>query len=158
MNQLETWASNGVINLDMSERALEEASTGNNVRRRVKAIDHIFSISYADTPKEQEQMKRIEKILFPDGTTNRNQENDVEIVFNAGKYCYILVTKDGGSKTQPGGILGNARRLKKELDIDVMSDVDAVELVKHRIAQRDALCKRISAEMKRSSPEWVGLD
>lgn len=158
MNQLEAWASNGVIVLDMSERALEEASTGNDTKRRAKAVNHIFSMTYANTPDDQARIKRIEGILFPRGATNRNQQTDVEIVFNAGKYCYILVTNDGGSKTQPGGILGNAARLKKELDIEVMSDVDAVELVKRRIAQRDTLCRRISQEMNEPLPEWVDLD
>ncbi len=158
MNQLEAWANSDVIDLDMSERALEEASAGNDTKRRAKAIDHIFSVTYADTPGERARIKRIEEILFPGGATNRNQKSDVEIVFNAAKYCYILITNDGGSKTQPGGILGNAVRLKKELDIEVMSDVDVVALVKRRIAQRDALCRRISQETNEPLPEWVGLD
>jgi len=157
MNQLEEWAKNGVIELDISERALEEASAGNDKKRRAKAINHIYSKTYADTPNEQARMKRIEEILFPGGTTNNNQKNDVEIVFNAGKYCYILVTNDGGSKTQPGGILGNVMKLKQELDIEVMSDANAVDLVKHRIAQRDGLCRRISQETNEQLPEWVGL-
>ena len=37
--------------------------------------------------------------------------NDIEIVFNAAKYEGILVTADGGSRRQLGGILGNRAAL-----------------------------------------------
>lgn len=158
MNQLEAWAAHGVIVLDMSEPALEEASAGNDAKRRAKAVNHIFSMTYAGTPDDQAKIRRIEGILFPSGAANKNQQNDVEIVFNAGKYCYVLVTNEGGSKTQPGGILGNAENLKQELDIDVTNDVNAVELVKRSIAKRDALCRQISQEKGEPLPEWVERD
>jgi len=158
MNQLEIWARNGVIELEISERALQEAMIGNNTERTAKAIDHIFSMTYADTNNEQNRLRNIQQILFPGGVKDRNQKNDVEIVFNAGKYCYTLITNDGGSKSQPGGILGNAYNLKKQLDIDVVSDSEAVNLVQRRIRDRDALCRRISKEYSQPLPEWIGAD
>ena len=45
--------------------------------------------------------------MFPNGAKDDNELNDVRIVCEAKKYEAILVTGDGGSKAQPGGILGN---------------------------------------------------
>ncbi len=158
MNQLESWAQYGVIELQMSQCALQEARQGSNSKRSKKAIGHIFSITYASTPEEQDKLKAIESIIFPDGAKNNNQKNDVEIVFNSAKYGYMLVTNDGGSKSQPGGILGNANRLKNELGIDVISDTEAVQLVKRKIRDRDVLCRIISAKNNQAIPDWVGND
>jgi hypothetical protein len=65
-----------------------------------------------------------------------NEANDVEIAFNANKYGAILVTADGGSRRQPGGILGNRVALAR-LGVQVMSDGEAVALVREKIQERD---------------------
>ena len=163
MNQLETWACNGVIELDMSERAFNESISGHNKGRVAKAMKYIGSFDFAETHEEREQLRRIAEILFPGGVTKQSEENDVFIVFNAGKYGRILVTNDGGSKTQPGGILGNAERLKQELKklklkVEVMRDVDAVGMVTRRIKDRNAHCRQSSQERNKPLPGWVGLD
>jgi len=158
MNQLETWAGNDVIVLDMAERTLHEASAGSNPQRTSKAMQSAYSMTFADTPKEQELLTQIERILFPNGADTRNKQNDVEIVFNAKKYCRILITDDGGSKKQPMGILGNAAKLKKEIGVEVMTDVDAVALVQRRIESRDARCRRRAELDGTPLPEWIGKD
>ncbi len=89
MNKLETWAENGIISLDMAEITLNEATSGNNAKRTSKAMNFVYSMTYANTPHEKEMIKNIENILFPDGADTQNKKNDVEIVFNAAKYANI---------------------------------------------------------------------
>jgi len=158
MNQLEQWHENGVINIQMAEPSLGEAFQGNNKARRAKAAGYIYSITYADTPEERAALSSIEQILFPNGATEQNQKNDVEIVFNARKYGRILVTNDGGSKTQPGGILGNADRLRDTMDVSVISDAQAVEIVRRAIEKRDQMARYVSEKRNVPLPEWVGKD
>jgi len=105
MNLLENWASNDVITIDMSIVAYNEARKGNNRKRTEKAMEHIYTHTHATTPEERAKLVAIQGIVFPDGIRDDNQSNDVEIVFNADKYGSILITNDGGSKSQPGGIL-----------------------------------------------------
>ena len=70
-------------------------------------------------------MDQIGAVIFPHGIRSQRQKNDVEIVFNAHKYERILITWDGASKRQPGGILGNREKLRS-LDIQVMRDYGGV--------------------------------
>lgn len=53
VNQLERWAEDGVIVLEMARPAYEEAKAGNDSRRRRKALNHIFTLTYADTSRER---------------------------------------------------------------------------------------------------------
>lgn len=158
MNLLEQWHNDGVIKLEMSEPSLGEAFQGNSVARRNKAASYIYSITYADTPEEQETLRRIEQILFPEGANGQNQKNDVEVVFNARKYHRILVTNDGGSKTQPGGILGNVDQLRKELGVSVVTDAQAVEIARKAIEKRDQKARYVSEKRAVPLPDWVGKD
>lgn len=158
MNQLEKWQKDGVITLEMSQPSMVEASAGGSAERKQKAAGYIYSFTYAGTPNEKQLLDRIAKILFPQGVENQNQRNDVEIVFNAEKYVHILITNDGGSKSQPGGILGNAEQLRKEIGVRVVSDAQAVEMVKKAIEKRDDRARFISANRKLELPDWVGKD
>jgi hypothetical protein len=158
MNMLENWASKGVISIDMSQVASKEAQKGSNKKRTDKAREHILTHTHASTPEEQRKLKRIQEIVFPNGITNENQSNDCEIIFNADKYGCILITNDGASKKQPGGILGNAERLKNELNIRVMSDVEAVEEVIRCVQIRDSQCREIARAFNLKLPFWVGKD
>ena len=112
----------------------------------------------AETPDEKKLLERIAKILFSQGVKDANQQNDVEIVFNAAKYIRVLVTKDGGSKSQPSGILGNAVQLEKEVGVKVVTDIQAVEMVKTAIKERDDRARYISKNRAMELPEWVGKD
>lgn len=70
--------------------------------------------------------RKIEAALFPQGSKTENESNDVKIVYEAAHYAAILVTRDGGSRAQPGGILGNRDKLKDI--VQILSDSEAVAL------------------------------
>ncbi|MCK4261634.1 hypothetical protein KAW55_01275 [bacterium] len=157
MNQLEKWHDDGVIVIEMSEVAQKEAIDSRDQKRLSKTTGYIYSKTLSHNIEEQELMKKIERILFPSGARNRNEKNDVEIIFNAKKYRFILVTSDGGSKSQPGGILGHKAELKK-LGIEITSDKDAVQHVKSKIMKRDQHAISRHQKYGLPLPEWVGKD
>jgi hypothetical protein len=102
-------------------------------------------------------LRKIKEVLFPNGIKSINEKNDVEIVFNAWKYDRILVTDDGGSKKQPGGILGSRDKLAA-LGIKILRDYEAVELVKEKIIRRDQSALKVASYKKEPIPQWVGKD
>lgn len=158
MNRLEQWEASDVITLDMAEVALNEAMAGGNAQRAAKALNSIYSETSVSTSQEQQTLVAIERILFPEGADDQNKRNDVEIVFNAAKYCRILVTADGDSRTQPRGILGNAEALKKAVGVEIMTDAEAVKCVERKIHARDARCRRRFELEGTPIPDWVGQD
>jgi hypothetical protein len=158
MNILERWYENEVIHLEMSEPALGEVLRESNAARKGKAANYVYSLTLAETDEEKKALRRIEEILFPNGAQDQNQKNDVAIVFNAKKYSRTLVTNDGGSKSQRGGILGNAEQLRKELGVRVITDATAVEIVHEEIRRRDELARRVSEKYGVPLPDWVGKD
>jgi hypothetical protein len=87
----------------------------------------------------------------------QSERNDVEVVFNAKKYGAALITADGGSRRQPGGILGNRTALSR-LGVSVVTDAEAVELVRRKIAERDARLRAQAARNGTVLPPWVGAD
>src|SRR6185295_5595829 len=156
VNQLETWFDNGVIELTLSEPSMRESEQGNDSVRRHKAYRYMAWATYGDTPHEQQQMKEIEGILFPGGTQSTNQKGDVEVVFNAFKYPAILVTNDGGSKSQPGGILGKRQSLMEwSRSIRIMTDREAVSHVTYSIRRRDERARTYHEVFGHSLPDWV---
>lgn len=157
MNQLEQWCENGVILLEMSQAAHAEAKAGGDIRRTRKALRHIFSMTMNLTKVERDKWEQIEDTLSPGGAQTAAQKNDVEIVFNAWKYKRVLVTADGGSKTQPGGILGNRARLE-ELGVRVMADNEAVARVGEAIRVRDENAQWVSKRTGDPLPPWVRAD
>ena len=157
MNKLEKWGDDEVIRIDMSEIALNEASAGKNSVRTKKAQSHIYSLTKSTTPQEQDMMSRIERIIFSAGADNANQKNDVEVIFNAWKYGRTLVSNDGGSKKQPGGILGNATKLWK-IGIKVLRDSEAVKEVEAAIEKRDRMAQLVFESTGEPLPAWVGND
>lgn len=157
MNILEHWHENDVIYLDIAEAAQIEASQGNSSLRSEKAFSYIASETLATTTSEQKLLRQIQGILFPNGFLSESERYDVEIVFNAYKYYRILITNDGGSKRQPGGILGNRDRLK-QLGIQVTRDHESVELVKNKILKRDKIAKLVSSKTGERLPAWVDND
>ena len=94
--------------------------------------------------------------IFPNGIKDDNHRNDVKIVCDAIKWNAILITNDGGSKKQPGGILGNAHKLKDY--VQVMRDYAAVSFINEKIEERDIRSKKISKITGEKLPEWTGLD
>ena len=108
VNQLEKWADDEIICMNMSSTARNEARAGYNSNRIQKANEQIHTL----TPPPEE---------------NDPQYQQIEAA--------ILVTSDGGSKTQPVGILGNRHKLKNILTI--LSPDEAVSFVHNKIHERD---------------------
>lgn len=155
VNQLEKWANEDVILINMSSIARSETLAGNSELRAKKANTHIFTVS--EPVNEGDPLyKQIELCLFPDGAKNENQKNDVLIVCEASKYQAILVTNDGASKSQPGGILGN--RAKFEHLVRVMSPKEATEFIAVRIQERDQYARELVRMNGNSLPFWIGID
>jgi hypothetical protein len=157
MNQLEAWGHTGVIDIVLSETAHEEATADHDPRRVAKANGHVISESLARTTEECRILAAIAQKMFPSIVLNRNQENDVEIVFNSWKYGAILVTNDGDSRSQPRGILGSRAELEK-LAIRVMRPSEAVTEVRRKIAVRDSIARQSAESDGRAPPAWVGND
>jgi hypothetical protein len=155
VNQLEKWFSDGVILINMSGTARTEAKAGNDSQRDRKANRQIFTLT-PSLESGDPKYKFFEKALFPDGAQTSNQRNDVKIVAEAAKYQAILVTADGGSKSQPGGILGNRDKLKGQ--VRIVSPDDAIILVREKILERDDFNRQMAREYGLELPEWTGCD
>ena len=156
--ELETaWHKDGVITVEMSEVAQSEAAAGDHPMRKSKAYEYVFTETLASTSGEKKRLQEIEGILFPTGAQSENERNDVWIVFNAIKYEAILITNDGGSKRQPGGILGNRDALRK-IGCEILTDAEAVEVVQELILKRNARVRRQCERSGEPLPHWVGKD
>lgn len=156
MNQLEAWHKTKVIRINMAETAQSEAARGSSVRTR-KAYHYIATKTMNLNPEEADLKRRIQLALFPQGFTSESDQNDVDIVFNAKKYGCALVTNDGGSRTQPGGILGNRHKLLA-LGIRVLTDEEAVAEVRNLITRRDETERERHRIRGEPLPDWVGRD
>lgn len=80
----------------------------------------------------------------------------MKIVYEAAKYGATLVTSDGGSKRQPGGILGNRNKLKDM--VKIRSPEEAVSEVRDKIQERDEFNLRVFEEFGGQLPDWTGKD
>jgi hypothetical protein len=155
VNQLEKWYEDGVILINMSATAHGEAQADGNASRTRKVNQNIFT---ATPPLDTSEplFQKVENALFPNGACDENQRNDVRIVCEAAKYAAILVTGDGGSKSQPGGILGNRHKLKYLLQ--VLSPDGAVDFVCQKIRERDENNVRMASKFGGELPPWAGHD
>lgn len=156
MNQIEKWAAEGLILVNMSDTSFCEAQQGNNTARVQKALSQIFTITDESIRDDDNTFREVANILFPNGVENENQRNDVVIICEAIKYQAILVTNDGDSKKQPGGILGNADKLRNL--VQVMRDKEAVEFINLKISRRDAINRKVSEYTGEALPEWTDKD
>ncbi len=82
----------------------------------------------------------------------------MRIVADAIHYVAILVTQDGGSKSQPGGILGNRDTLPQRFAIRILTPDEAVAFVRERIRERDDFNRQVSREFGGELPDWTGND
>ena len=151
MNQLERWADSGIILVEMSRVAYDEARSGQDHSRSLKVSGYIYSYTYADTLEEKQTMDQIARVLFSEGMQTSNDRGDVEIVFNAHKYGAILVTADGA-------ILDKAPELAARFPIRIMTDDQAVAFVRGRIRARDERARQRAVDSDTPVPEWVGKD
>ena len=132
-----------------------EARAGNNAQRTRKANQQIFTVT-PDNSNCDPLYRRVEAALFPGGAQTKNQKNDVVIVCDAAKYNAILVTSDGGSKSQPGGILGNRHKLTDY--VQIMTPDETVKFIRSKIEERDEFNRRAAKEFGRALPPWTGND
>ena len=72
-------------------------------------------------------------------------------------FIAILVTNDGDSKRQTGGILGHREALAR-LGVSVMTDAEAVTYVRRKIAERDERMRLRAERDGARLPTWVGKD
>lgn len=155
VNLLEKWSRDEVILLNMSSTAHGEASAGGNVARTRKANTHIFTMT---SPAEYDDptFRNVENAIFPNGALNENQRNDVRIICEAAKYQATLITNDGDSQTQPGGILGNREKLGNL--VRILSPDEAVDYVRQKIQERDNFNSQYVKEFGGTLPWWTGKD
>jgi hypothetical protein len=156
VNRLERWAEDGVILINMSWTAHAEAQADRNPYRMKKAAERLFTIDTGD--HDTELAARLGAVLFPGGPQNENQRNDVRIVCEAIKWHAMLVTNDGASSSQPGGILGNRNKLQEFTDIKILSPSEAIAFVESKINERDAFNRCVAKETGKPLPDWTGKD
>jgi len=157
VNQLEKYRADGVILINMAGTAREEALAGGDVRRTQKVNQHIFTMTPPETDASA-RFRAIESVLFPRGAQGQNQRNDVRIVADTIHYAAILVTNDGGSRSQPGGILGNRGALAQRFGIRILSANEAVDFVRSKIRERDDFNRQIVREFGGTLPDWTDTD
>lgn len=118
-NFLERLYELGRIRLSYPLTAHREASRGggNVKKRRAKLRDYPWDS--ATHGRNDDVLGTLAEILGP------AHRNDIEICYVAFTRGLPLITTDGGSRTQPGGILGNAQALAK-VGVLVMSPREAV--------------------------------
>lgn len=155
VNQLEKWFKDEVILINMSATAHGEAQADGNAMRARKANQNIFTTTPPVNASDHLYQK-VESALFPDGARDENQRNDIQIVCEAAKYAAILVTGDGGSKTQPGGILGNRHKLREV--VQIFSPDEVVDFVRQKIRVRDEFNVQFVREFGGELPPWTGYD
>ena len=151
MNKLDEYNRNDVIEKTMSKTAHEEAFAGNSKKRRTKSCSHPYSLNETSTVEERVKKEEIKEVLFPNGPQNQNQENDLEIVFQAWREGVILITNDTKH------ILKKRDDLKK-IDVIVMDAKDAVTLVRREVAERDNRTIWLAKQFNKPLPDWVNKD
>jgi hypothetical protein len=156
MNQIEKWAEKELILVNMSGVSFKEAQAGGNLARTKKALSHIFTMTDDNINPDDPLYRKIEESVFPRGAKTTNECNDIKIIYDAAHYQAILVTRDGGSRKQPGGILGNRDKLKDI--VKILSDAEAAEFIRNKITDRDEFNRRVNKELGIELPAWTGKD
>ncbi len=157
MNRLEAWSEREIIDLLTAASAQKEMAAGGFNQRTKKAYTFITTLTELSTQEEQIQLNKTKAIRDPSNSETKNQINDVDIVFNSWKYHLPLITKDGGSKSQPKGILGNKPLLEK-IGIKVVRPEEAITIVETALERRDNLALQWAEYYGKPVPEWVGKD
>lgn len=127
LNDLERMAREDRIDLSYTETTWDEAQFGSS-KRTQKSGDFPFVGLPADCHNAQLQQPwrdAIAAIVFPAGARTDNQRRDVEALLTVKMSGGIFVTGDGGSKSQPRGILGSKVQLA-EIGIEVLSFSEAL--------------------------------
>ena len=130
LNVLERWRDQEIVTLIYAEITKIEASYGDEVRK--DKADEFTCVQVNETGDNPEVREAISKIVFPKGPRNQNQMNDVDAVYHAERLRWPLVTMDGNSRSQPGGILGHCAELNA-MGIEVLAPQQAVSRVRFEL-------------------------
>lgn len=128
LNELENFRAEGFVTLVFTEATHREAGIGKQ-ERTDKAAGFSYTKFEPFCDGNEHTKLAIEFILFPAGAKTDNHRNDVLAVYHAERLRWPLVTMDGASKKQPGGILGRAAELAT-LGIEVISPECALARVR----------------------------
>ena len=144
LNELESLAALGVVELDYCEIAYNEAGHGSSLRQ-AKTENYTWAGLSGQSALEADWRAKIEKVIFPLGAKTDSDRNDVEVVLTAKIAGAVLVTRDGNSKTQPRGILGSRAELVA-LGVTVLTFSEAVTYAKRTLGAADAQKGRAAAQ------------
>ena len=158
MNQIDKWRADRVVVVLMDETTHAEAARGWSARRSRKAMGHVFSMDVGRSADDEAAWWAIERILFSSGCKNDNERNDVQLVFQAMKHNANLVTRDGASRRQPGGILGNRDELARAVGVRILTPEDAVKKVREKLQIRDERTRYLAGRHGLPLPAWLGKD
>ena len=156
MTTLRKWADAGDIKLDYTEEIWAELENSQNPK--IQAASRELGARFAnslDEKEEAEERSKIAQIVFPNGLQFDSDRVDVDTIRIAQLWNAIVITNDGDSKRQPGGILGAKRRLHQEIGVEVMRDFEAEKLVIQLIRERDRMEIGLAAKEGREPAAWV---
>ena len=125
LNELEEMARIGLIELQYTETTWDESRYG-SAARDGKVAEFIFCGLAGVNELEVPWRETIGMIVFPEGVKNENQKRDVDALVTVKLAGGVFVTRDGGSTTQPGGILGHKAELAS-LGVEVLNFTEAVQ-------------------------------
>src|SRR5437870_1385727 len=138
MSQLEKWDADGVISLRFPEHAQSEAESGRDARRTQKARRFLIPFASITTDEERKLLSEIKRTIFGNARLSKQDDNDAVIVFIAKKYSAVLVTADRE-------LLRVADQLHRRIGVQVMTDENAVKLVRQFISGRDQMARSDAA-------------
>jgi hypothetical protein len=128
LNELETLRARGQVTLIYADVTYLEAAHASSART-AKASGYSYTKVDPVWGENEATKQAIEAVLFPEGATNQNQRNDVLAVYHAERLHWPLITMDGASRSQPGGILGRTAQLAA-IGIEVITPEQALERVR----------------------------
>jgi hypothetical protein len=128
LNELESLRKLGHVTLIYADVTYREAACASTARM-AKASGYSHTKIDPVWGENENTKEAIEAILFPGGANNQNQRNDVLAVYQAERLHWPLITMDGASKSQPGGILGRTGELAA-IGLEVLTPEQALERVR----------------------------
>jgi hypothetical protein len=137
LDKIKKWEEDGVITLEVSFSVIDESGRGSHGEPRLSEVDNYVHLEGNNfLGKENEEKKKIEDIVFPNGAKKKNEKMDIQILYDVRCSGATLITLDGNSNSQPRGILGSKNELEN-LCIRVLSPLDAVSEIENLIKERD---------------------
>lgn len=138
LNELEHLAHARKIDLMYTETTWDEAQFGSLIRR-----DKVRQFFFVGLSKDEENnllqqpwRDEIGRLVFPHGIKSDSQRRDIEALLTVKMSCGYFVSSDGGSKRQPGGILGHKSQLAV-LGVEVLNFTEALKYALQAVSNID---------------------